>query len=107
MCDIFGYVRVIFIVCPVAIIPIKNTSVCLIISEFDKPTEGVHRLWGMAKITRLHIYLKRHMTCLNLLQCLLPDSQISISAGISEGSRPNNDSYEGLSHFVGRCIISV
>ena len=47
------------------------------------------------------------MMSLNLLQFLRPNSQISISAGIFEGIRSNNDARKGLSFFVGHCRIRV
>ena len=47
------------------------------------------------------------MTCLDILQCSRPDSQISVSKRMSKGSILNNYSCLGLSHFVGCSIISV
>ena len=55
----------------------------------------------------LHIDLKRKIECLKLSQCLRTDSQISISEGMSKGSRSNNFERLGLSCFLGRFIISV
>ena len=40
MCDIFGLVQLILIVCLVTIIPRQNTSACPIIFDFVVPTEG-------------------------------------------------------------------
>ena len=63
----------------------------------------VHRSWVISKRTGLHIDLKHKMMCLNLLQCLIPDSQTSISARVSEGLGSNDYSFEGLISFVGSC----
>ena len=64
-------------------------------------------LWVILKKTGLHTYLKRKMKCLNFLRYSRPDRQISISARISVSSRSNNDAYEVLIRFLGRCRISV
>ena len=47
------------------------------------------------------------MACLNLSQCLRPDSQMSILERISVGSISHNDACEGLSSFVGCCRITT
>ena len=67
MCYIFGFVPVIFILFPVSIVPIYNTSVCPIIFDFVVPAVGAKFLIrstyvvGVAKRTGLHVYLKREI----------------------------------------------
>ena len=53
----------------------------------------------------LHVVLKREMTCLNLLRCQRPDTQISIFVRMSKGNKSNNDACEGLSRFEGHCRL--
>ena len=48
---------------------------------------------------------KREMTCLNLSKSSRTDTQISISVRTSVGNKSNNDAYEGLSSFEGRCRL--
>ena len=51
--------------------------------------------------------MKRKMTCLNLLQCLSPDDQISIPTRISKSSIWNNDACMVLHRVLGNCRIIV
>ena len=68
---------------------------------------GVQYLTLIDQIMGLLIYLKRNMTCLNLLWYTRPDRHVSIAARMSRGSKSNNDACVGLTHFVLRCVISL
>ena len=59
------------------------------------------------KKTGLLIDLKHKMTCLDLLRCLSPDSQIPTAAKMYGGSILNIVAFAKLSIFVGHCVISV
>ena len=53
----------------------------------------------MAERTGLCIKLMRKTAALNLLQCLRPDTHISIPVRMTVGNRSNKDSSVGLNNF--------
>ena len=51
--------------------------------------------------------LNRETACLNLLQCTMPDSQLSLFVRITVDNKLNNDAFEVFSIFEGRCRALV